>query len=88
MLLRRVYTHHQPSIRPGLAVWKLLPAMLSTFLLLIMLSTVAHGFYVPGVAPQDFRKGDSVEVKVNILKNSKKYLKKCKKARASKKLVT
>lgn len=29
----------------------------------IILNSV-YSFYVPGVAPQDFRKGDNVEVKV------------------------
>lgn len=27
---------------------------------------LVYGFYVPGVAPQDFSRGDLVEVKVNI----------------------
>jgi len=36
-------------------------------LVFIILNTnqSTHGFYVPGVAPQDFAKGDIVEVKVN-----------------------
>ena len=35
--------------------------------LFAMTTYLAHAFYVPGVAPQDFHEGDLVEVKVSDL---------------------
>lgn len=38
-----------------------------TLLLLVIVNSVfVNGFYVPGTAPQDFAKGDIVEVKVRF----------------------
>lgn len=36
--------------------------------------TVADGFYLPGVAPQDFKKGDDMLLKVNKLSSIKTQL--------------
>ncbi|EYU35328.1 hypothetical protein ABFS82_10G123500 [Erythranthe guttata] len=41
---------------------------------LLLLVTVAHSFYLPGVAPQDFFKGDLLKVKVNKLTSIKTQL--------------
>lgn len=38
------------------------------FAISALILKLAHGFYVPGVAPQDFNKGDVVEVKVYLMK--------------------
>ncbi len=48
---------------------KFLLKSLVSVLIFIILNTnqCTDGFYVPGVAPQDFAKGDIVEVKVNTL---------------------
>ncbi|CAN7114000.1 unnamed protein product, partial [Brassica rapa subsp. narinosa] len=43
------------------------------FLLLLFIH-VAHSFYLPGVAPQDFEKGDELKVKVNKLTSIKTQL--------------
>lgn len=47
-------------------------AIFSIFLLLVI--NGAHCFYLPGVAPQDFDKGDSLMVKVNKLTSIKTQL--------------
>ncbi|KAL2502458.1 Transmembrane 9 superfamily member 8 [Forsythia ovata] len=41
---------------------------------LLLLITAAHSFYLPGVAPQDFTKGDLLNVKVNKLTSIKTQL--------------
>lgn len=33
------------------------------YLVLLLLSSVCHGFYVPGVAPVEFTRGATIEVK-------------------------
>jgi len=33
-------------------------------LLVIAFSTLCHGFYIPGVAPTEYRKGDVLDIKV------------------------
>ena len=38
---------------------------------LCVLATVAHGFYLPGVAPRDYLPGEKVELKVNKLTSTK-----------------
>ena len=38
----------------------------SILLISIVYTSNVDGFYVPGVAPQDFSKGDNVEVKVKF----------------------
>ncbi|KAK4404301.1 Transmembrane 9 superfamily member 9 [Sesamum angolense] len=43
-------------------------------LMLLLLVTVAHSFYLPGVAPKDFVKGDLLKVKVNKLTSVKTQL--------------
>lgn len=35
---------------------------------------MGHGFYLPGVAPQDFKKGDAIFLKVNKLSSIKTQL--------------
>ncbi|MED6181626.1 Transmembrane 9 superfamily member 8 [Stylosanthes scabra] len=42
--------------------------------LLLLLIHGAHSFYLPGVAPQDFQKGDQLQVKVNKLTSTKTQL--------------
>ncbi|KAK7283131.1 hypothetical protein RIF29_12439 [Crotalaria pallida] len=42
--------------------------------ILLLLLHVAHSFYLPGVAPQDFQKGDLLQVKVNKLTSIKTQL--------------
>ncbi|CAG7891456.1 unnamed protein product [Brassica rapa] len=44
------------------------------FTLLLSFIHVAHSFYLPGVAPQDFEKGDELKVKVNKLTSIKTQL--------------
>ncbi|CAI9760996.1 unnamed protein product [Fraxinus pennsylvanica] len=44
------------------------------FVTLLLLITVTHSFYLPGVAPQDFAKGDLLNVKVNKLTSIKTQL--------------
>ncbi|KAJ8643422.1 hypothetical protein MRB53_005170 [Persea americana] len=39
-----------------------------------LLFSSAHSFYLPGVAPQDFQKGDELQVKVNKLSSTKTQL--------------
>ncbi|CAN6838966.1 unnamed protein product [Brassica oleracea] len=41
---------------------------------LLLFIHVAHSFYLPGVAPQDFEKGDELKVKVNKLTSIKTQL--------------
>lgn len=41
---------------------------LGTFLVLSVLSHVASGFYLPGVAPHSYLDGEDVELKVNKLR--------------------
>eukprot|EP00252_Welwitschia_mirabilis_P005190 TRINITY_DN1567_c0_g1_i4.p1 TRINITY_DN1567_c0_g1~~TRINITY_DN1567_c0_g1_i4.p1 ORF type:complete len:644 (+),score=82.99 TRINITY_DN1567_c0_g1_i4:273-2204(+) len=60
-------------------------ALLGSLLLLLLLLSSVHAFYLPGVAPQDFSKGDELQVKVNKLTSTKTqlpydfyYLKYCK----------
>jgi len=43
-------------------------------LLLVFLVSAANCFYLPGVAPQDFNKGDELQVKVNKLSSIKTQL--------------
>ncbi|KAH0888032.1 hypothetical protein HID58_050461 [Brassica napus] len=43
-------------------------------LILLLCVHVAHSFYLPGVAPQDFEKGDELKVKVNKLTSIKTQL--------------
>ena len=43
-------------------------------LLLLVLCPLEQGFYVPGVAPVEFKKGDSIEVRVSH-KNSSSFYK-------------
>ncbi|KAK9682878.1 hypothetical protein RND81_10G103500 [Saponaria officinalis] len=51
------------------------PPLMPTFLsLLLLLIHGAHSFYLPGVAPQDFDKGDPLMVKVNKLTSIKTQL--------------
>ncbi|KAL1547766.1 Transmembrane 9 superfamily member 7 [Salvia divinorum] len=53
--------------------WK----MATSFWVLLLLVTTASpatGFYLPGVAPQDFQKGEILEVKVNKLSSTKTQL--------------
>ena len=42
--------------------------VLTTLVIIALLNVnvFVDGFYVPGTAPQDFAKGDIVEVKVNL----------------------
>ncbi|XP_071726860.1 transmembrane 9 superfamily member 9-like [Rutidosis leptorrhynchoides] len=47
---------------------------LSLFVFLLLFIVYAHSFYLPGVAPQDFIKGDSLKVKVNKLASTKTQL--------------
>ncbi|KAJ4707773.1 Transmembrane 9 superfamily member [Melia azedarach] len=47
-------------------------SMIVAFLLLLIHSS--HSFYLPGVAPQDFQKGDELYVKVNKLTSTKTQL--------------
>ncbi|KAH0861117.1 hypothetical protein HID58_089378 [Brassica napus] len=42
--------------------------------LLLLFVRAAHSFYLPGVAPQDFEKGDELKVKVNKLTSIKTQL--------------
>ncbi|KAG2335100.1 hypothetical protein Bca52824_006280 [Brassica carinata] len=42
--------------------------------LLMLFIHAAHSFYLPGVAPQDFEKGDELKVKVNKLSSIKTQL--------------
>lgn len=44
--------------------WGLKSTTKLIFIFAIILNNSVYSFYVPGVAPQDFRKGDPVEVKV------------------------
>jgi hypothetical protein len=43
-------------------VWQ---QVLAVLLLVGCSAQVAHSFYLPGVAPQDFKKGDAIYLKVN-----------------------
>lgn len=43
-------------------------------LLVLCLSSAANCFYLPGVAPQDFKTGDELQVKVNKLSSTKTQL--------------
>ncbi|VFR02591.1 unnamed protein product [Cuscuta campestris] len=44
------------------------------FLVLFVFFAMAHSFYLPGVAPQDFQKGDPLKVKVNKLASTRTQL--------------
>lgn len=54
-----------------MAVPKRVVLIISVFVLLVHYS---HCFYLPGVAPQDFQKGDELKVKVNKLTSTKTQL--------------
>ena len=41
-----------------------IPTMIKVLILAVFIRPIAS-FYIPGVAPLDFRKGENVEVKVN-----------------------
>ncbi|CAJ2675089.1 unnamed protein product [Trifolium pratense] len=43
-------------------------------ILLLLFINGSHSFYLPGVAPQDFQKGDLLQVKVNKLSSTKTQL--------------
>ncbi|KAI4376207.1 hypothetical protein MLD38_013994 [Melastoma candidum] len=51
-----------------------LPAARFLLLLLLFIFRCAHSFYLPGVAPEDFRTGDPLRVKVNKLTSIKTQL--------------
>ncbi|KAL9242014.1 hypothetical protein vseg_016061 [Gypsophila vaccaria] len=42
--------------------------------LLVAVVDLSHSFYLPGVAPRDFQRGDSLQVKVNKLSSTKTQL--------------
>ncbi|KAJ6820501.1 transmembrane 9 superfamily member 7-like [Iris pallida] len=42
--------------------------------IILLLLPSAHSFYLPGVAPRDFQKGDELQVKVNKLSSTKTQL--------------
>ncbi|XP_040969433.1 transmembrane 9 superfamily member 7-like isoform X2 [Gossypium hirsutum] len=44
------------------------------FFAFFLLLSSAHSFYLPGVAPRDFQRGDPLYVKVNKLSSSKTQL--------------
>ena len=46
----------------------------SSLMTLVILIKLASGFYVPGVAPTDFRKGDKITVKSIKMTSSKTQL--------------
>jgi hypothetical protein len=48
----------------------MLKLQLLTVALICFCCRLSHGFYVPGVAPQDFKKGDVVEVRVRRSRES------------------
>ncbi|KAJ8775364.1 hypothetical protein K2173_023129 [Erythroxylum novogranatense] len=50
------------------------PPLTAIFPLLLLLLYSAHSFYLPGVAPEDFYKGDELKVKVNKLTSIKTQL--------------
>ncbi|KAK8991741.1 hypothetical protein V6N11_062737 [Hibiscus sabdariffa] len=52
----------------------MIPALLLLLLLLLSLIHRAQCFYLPGVAPEDFQKGDPLKVKVNKLTSIKTQL--------------
>ncbi len=43
-------------------------------LLLLLLLPLCHGFYLPGVAPQEYADGDLVEIKAVKLTSARKPL--------------
>uniref|UniRef100_A0A0C9S5C7 Transmembrane 9 superfamily member n=1 Tax=Wollemia nobilis TaxID=56998 RepID=A0A0C9S5C7_9CONI len=49
-------------------------ALKRTLFLFLVLASTANCFYLPGVAPQDFAKGDDLQVKVNKLTSTKTQL--------------
>ncbi|KAF3785808.1 Transmembrane 9 superfamily member 7 [Nymphaea thermarum] len=51
-----------------------LPSAVSAMLVAFLFASVVDGFYLPGVAPQDFMKGDPLQVKVNKLSSIKTQL--------------
>jgi len=51
------------GVAEGGALWDLLTIMAEKALLLPLLLTTVRAFYVPGVAPTDYKDGDEVEVK-------------------------
>ncbi|KAE9609272.1 hypothetical protein Lal_00019988 [Lupinus albus] len=54
-----------------MALWR---SIAFSSLLSLLFINVAHSFYLPGVAPQDFQKGDLLQVKVNKLTSIKTQL--------------
>ncbi|OIV96455.1 hypothetical protein TanjilG_07847 [Lupinus angustifolius] len=54
-----------------MALWR---SIVFSSLLSLLFIHVAHSFYLPGVAPQDFQKGDLLQVKVNKLTSIKTQL--------------
>ncbi|XP_009766072.2 transmembrane 9 superfamily member 9 [Nicotiana tabacum] len=53
---------------------QLIHRWISVLVLICLFSYEAHCFYLPGVAPQDFQKGDPLMVKVNKLTSTKTQL--------------
>ncbi|KAL2501298.1 Transmembrane 9 superfamily member 7 [Forsythia ovata] len=57
---------------------KMVVLMIRTLCTMVMLVLIkmppANGFYLPGVAPRDFQKGETLEVKVNKLTSTKTQL--------------
>lgn len=42
--------------------------MLAVSALLLVVAATCNGFYLPGVAPYDFKRGETVDLKVNKLR--------------------
>ncbi|KAL9661334.1 hypothetical protein QQ045_026158 [Rhodiola kirilowii] len=53
---------------------RLTAPLIPAFLLLLLLSAPVNCFYLPGVAPRDFKTGDPLQVKVNKLSSTKTQL--------------
>ncbi|KAI3912162.1 hypothetical protein MKW92_026487 [Papaver armeniacum] len=47
---------------------------IATLLSFLLIISSAHSFYLPGVAPRDFTRGDALQVKVNKLSSTKTQL--------------
>jgi hypothetical protein len=52
-------------------LFRLPMAVSASFLLLLVLCSRAGAFYLPGVAPQDFARGDKLNIKVNKLSSTR-----------------
>lgn len=50
------------------------PWIATLFLILLLLIPSGHSFYLPGVAPRDFQRGDPLQPKVNQLSSTKTQL--------------